>query len=320
MRKLLAITASIALLTSLAACSGPVVGQPVAAQNCKSLGGGGDVESIDVSTDLTKEPTVKFPTPLNPTKPQSAASVKGKGAEITGSQLVTVEYSGYNATTGEKFDGTAFDGSNATSLYLSPKVNTQFCNALAGMHEGSRVVFAFPAKDAHGNQGLPDWKIGADDSLVFVFDIKKVTLVRATGAAVAPVAGMPSVVLDTLGAPGVTIQSGAEAPSELKVSTLIQGEGQTLKDGDSITVNYAGFTWANTIKFESSWDNGEPANFSLQEGALIAGMRTALIGKKVGSQILMVIPPSLGYGDTAQGLIPANSTLVFVVDILAAEN
>lgn len=289
------------------------------AQNCKSIGGGSDVESIDVSTDLATAPTIKFPTPLTPAKSQSVAIVDGKGPAITGTQLVNIEYAGYNATTGEKFDGTAFNGTNATSLFLSPTVNPQFCNALVGMHEGSRVVFAFPAKDAHNNEGLPDWGIGADDSLIFVFDIKKVALVRATGTAAAPQAGMPSVVLDTTGAPGVTIPSGQAAPTELKVATLIEGSGAVLKDSDSITVNYAGFTWANTIKFESSWDNGEPANFSLQEGALIDGMRTALIGKKVGSQILMVIPPNLAYGDTAQGTIPANSTLVFVVDILAAD-
>ena len=320
MRKLLALAASVTLLASLTACSGAVVGQPVEAQNCKSIGSGSDAEAIDVSTDLAKAPTLKFPTPLNPSKPQSAVAVEGKGAKITGTQLVNIEYAGFNATTGEKFDGTAFDGSNATSLFLSPTVNPQFCNALVGMNEGSRVVFAFPAKDAHDNQGLPDWKIGADDSLIFVFDIKNVALVRATGVAGSAQAGMPSVVLDTNGAPGVTIPSGAAAPTELKVSTLIEGAGEVLKDSDSITVNYAGFTWANTVKFESSWDNGEPANFSLQEGALIDGMRTALIGKKVGSQILMVIPPSLAYGDTAQGTIPANSTLVFVVDILAAGN
>ena len=51
---------------------------------------------------------------------------------------------------------------------------------------------------------------------------------------------------------------------------------------------------------------------------VIDGWNQGLVGQTVGSQILLVVPPSLGYGTTAQGSIPANSTLVFVIDILAA--
>ncbi|MCI6773963.1 MAG: FKBP-type peptidyl-prolyl cis-trans isomerase, partial [Bifidobacterium pseudolongum] len=52
-------------------------------------------------------------------------------------------------------------------------------------------------------------------------------------------------------------------------------------------------------------------------GGVIQGWTEGLRGKKVGSQVLLVVPPDLGYGDKEQGEIPANSTLVFVVDILA---
>lgn len=53
------------------------------------------------------------------------------------------------------------------------------------------------------------------------------------------------------------------------------------------------------------------------QGGVIEGWLEGLKGQKVGSEVLLVVPPSLGYGDQAQGEIPANSTLVFVVDILA---
>lgn len=53
-------------------------------------------------------------------------------------------------------------------------------------------------------------------------------------------------------------------------------------------------------------------------GSLIKGWDQALVGQTVGSRLLLVVPPSLGYGDKASGSIPANSTLVFVIDILEA--
>ena len=61
-------------------------------------------------------------------------------------------------------------------------------------------------------------------------------------------------------------------------------------------------------------DRRERADHAAAFGAL----QQAMVGQTIGSQVLMVIPPNLGYGDTAQGSIPANSTLIFVVDILAA--
>jgi peptidylprolyl isomerase len=81
-------------------------------------------------------------------------------------------------------------------------------------------------------------------------------------------------------------------------------------------VHYAGYTWADGAKFDSSWDKKTPATFTLTDGSVITGFLDSLVGQKVGSQIVTVIPPSLGYKDQPQGTIPANSTLVFVIDIL----
>ena len=53
-------------------------------------------------------------------------------------------------------------------------------------------------------------------------------------------------------------------------------------------------------------------------GNVIPGWDKGLVGKTVGSRVLLVVPPADGYADQVQGQIPANSTLVFVVDILDA--
>ena len=96
-----------------------------------------------------------------------------------------------------------------------------------------------------------------------------------------------------------------------------QGDGPAVEEGDTVTVHYTGWLWDGT-QFDSSWDKGSPATFTLADGQLIDGWVQGLAGQTVGSQVLLVIPPELGYGADGNDTIPGGSTLVFVVDILAA--
>jgi len=102
------------------------------------------------------------------------------------------------------------------------------------------------------------------------------------------------------------------------VQPLIKGTGAEVKKGDVVTVNYTGWTWADGTQFDSSWDRGAPASFQLNDGAVIDGWVEGLVGQTVGSQVLLVIPPEKAYGEDGNETIPGGSTLVFVVDILAA--
>lgn len=153
-----------------------------------------------------------------------------------------------------------------------------------------------------------DQKIAAPDTLS--------TMTKATGAAQEPQDGYPAVALDANGAPSITPISGS-APAEFGVSTLIKGEGQVVGSTDIVTVHYSGWLWDGT-PFDSSWTRGEPAQFSLEQ--VVPGFTKAIAGQTVGSQVVAILPPADGYGAQEVGGIPANSTLIFVVDILAAAN
>ena len=81
-------------------------------------------------------------------------------------------------------------------------------------------------------------------------------------------------------------------------------------------MQYKGVLWDGGKEFDSTYRRGQLTQFPLQQ--VVKGWAQGLTGKKVGSRVLLVIPPDLGYGDKAAGSgIPANSTLVFSVDILA---
>ena len=88
--------------------------------------------------------------------------------------------------------------------------------------------------------------------------------------------------------------------------------------GDQVIVHYSGWTWEGE-QFDSSWDRISPASFTVSSNSLIEGFVQALEGVKIGSQVIAVIPPDLGYGDSAQGSIPAGSTLIFVIDVLGKD-
>lgn len=117
--------------------------------------------------------------------------------------------------------------------------------------------------------------------------------------------------------PKVTIPSTA-APKKLTQQTLVQGTGATVAAGDTLVANYVGETWKSKKVFDSSFTRGEPAGFVIGENQVIPGWDKTLVGKKVGSRVLLTIPPADGYGSTGnpQAGISGSDTLVFVVDIV----
>lgn len=142
------------------------------------------------------------------------------------------------------------------------------------------------------------------------------SMTRATGETLPATPGYPTVTLAEDGSPSIEPVS-AEAPAEFGVATLIKGTGPVVGSTDIVTVQYAGWLWDGT-PFDSSWMRGEPAQFSLEQ--VVPGFTKAIAGQTVGSQVIAILPPADGYGEQGAGTIPPNSTLIFVVDILAASN
>jgi peptidylprolyl isomerase len=116
--------------------------------------------------------------------------------------------------------------------------------------------------------------------------------------------------------PKIPKASGA-APKALKVEDLIEGKGAAAKSGDKISVRYVGVLFNNNKEFDSSWKRGKaPFQVTLGQGQVIQGWDQGLIGMKVGGRRRLTIPPDLAYGAQGQPpTIPANSTLVFDVDL-----
>lgn len=133
-------------------------------------------------------------------------------------------------------------------------------------------------------------------------------MVRSAFALVGLVASLAVV---ACGSNNVTGDSGT-----VGVVDLVVGTGPTAAIGDTVTVNYVG-TLTNGTKFDSSYDRNQPFTFRLGAGQVIAGWDQGIPGMKVGGRRRLTIPPSLGYGNAANGPIPANSTLIFEVELVS---
>jgi peptidylprolyl isomerase len=114
--------------------------------------------------------------------------------------------------------------------------------------------------------------------------------------------------------PVVNVPSGP-APNHLVIKDLIRGNGTPATASSTVTVNYVGVLYKNGKEFDSSWKRGQPTTFPLN--GVIQGWTQGIPGMRVGGRRELIIPPSLAYKNQSQPGIPANSTLVFVIDLLS---
>lgn len=110
-------------------------------------------------------------------------------------------------------------------------------------------------------------------------------------------------------------QAPVKLPDGLTYQVLAPGSGDEVKAKDKITVHYVG-TLQDGTKFDSSRDRDRPFAFWIGEGQVIKGWDEGLLGMREGELRKLVVPPALGYGSTPKPKIPANSTLVFEVELI----
>lgn len=114
-----------------------------------------------------------------------------------------------------------------------------------------------------------------------------------------------------------------QSQQNINIEELKTGKGDTASYGASLSVHYKGYLKSNGIEFDNSYKRGKPLKIVLGKSSLIQGWHLGLKGVQKGSIRRLTIPPKYGYGKRAYGNIPANSTLVFeieVIDLIKADN
>jgi FKBP-type peptidyl-prolyl cis-trans isomerase len=193
---------------------------------------------------------------------------------------------------------------------------------LIGESVGSRVQVEGRAVELFGESVAQQYQLAEDEGVVWVIDVVGAISVdpkaEAEGEQAAVEEGMPEVDAGGQKPAEITIPEGQDPPKELQQQVLIEGDGAEVEAGQALAVQYTGVTWSDGKKFDSSWDRDSASAFQIGTESVVEGWDEGLVGKHIGDRVLLVVPPDMAYGEEGTESIPADSTLVFVVDILGA--
>ena len=268
-------------------------------------------DAVSVTGGYGKSPKVTVKAPWGIDKTRTKVLVGSPGPVVQPGSTVEVNYYGVDGRTGKRFDD-SFSRGQSIAFPLD-QVVPGFSKGLTGQRQGSRVLIAMPGSDGYdASGGNAQAGINVGDTLVFVVDIVAVPLTAPAGTTVTPKPGLPTVTGGT-GTPSVTVPK-TDPPTSLQVQPLIEGKGKKVAKTDTVTINYTWLDWNTGKVLEQTYD-AKPANAPLP--SLLPGLQQGLAGQTVGSRVLLVIPPALGYPQgNATPKINPGETLVMVVDIL----
>lgn len=313
-RHLAAFTVLLAVLAGTAGCGGSGSSSATG-----SSSGSSTIDGLTVTGSFGKVPKIKVDG-LKVSSMKSAVLIKGDGPALQDSESALLRYVIANGKNGKTLQNN-YSATQPESVNVGGETDP-ISKAIAGEPIGTRLELALPASQVVGSQGAPQVGLGPNDPLVMVVDLVDSApgpLSGPKGKTVKPPADAPKVVEKNGKVTGLDFGSAPKKPpTKLEVIPLINGTGPAVKEGDNLTVNYFGSVWGAKQPFDESY-SAQPANFQLAQGGLIDGWVKGLQGVKVGSRVMLVIPPAQGYGKKGSPpKIPGDSTLVFVIDVLGA--
>jgi peptidylprolyl isomerase len=276
----------------------------------------GGLDTVTVSGDVGKAPEVTFDGQVAPKNIESEVLTEGDGEELSAGDSVFAQIWIGNGYTEEEVYNTY--ETDAPQL-LSADVSEPFKKAIDGNKVGSRVAVASSAEDAFGEAGNPQLGIGNKDGVVFVIDLIAKVASEPSGEERPAAKWAPALIEADGNVTGFDFAEANQPSKNLLDTTLIKGEGPVVEKGQTIVVDYLGQVFEADKPFDESFSK-EPATFPIGVGQVVKGWDEALVGKSVGSRVILSIPPAEGYGEKGnEGAgIKGTDTLFFVVDILGA--
>ena len=311
-----AFLAAIGLCAALAACGNSSSSSSASASLPK-------LEGVSATGESGKQPDLHFKAPLTISQKSYAVLIAGTGAKLKEGDTVCYQYMVYNARTGAQIDST-WKQTPLCSLTLNSSLDAGYEQVLASQNLGASVAFGIPGSQESSSSSSSSSSAVANsgDAYISVMTLISTvkTLSKAEGTQVTNIpSDLPKVTSNSsTGEPSIDFNN-YKSNGQFVSQTIIKGSGPVVSSSGSVVVKYSGWVLSTKKQFQSTWSEGNTtASFSLAN--TIEGFQKGLSGQTVGSQVLLIIPPSMGYGSNAQNGIPANSTLVFVVDILGTSN
>lgn len=300
-----ALAATAALV--LAGCAGgsePDATETPAAAECMDLSSGSLSDGVEVTGDFGSAPTATFTIPLEAEELERTIAIEGDGDETVDGDPVNAIVSAFSGTSGEQVFSQP-----ATITVGDDSVFEAFLAGIDCVPTGTRTVTVAPASTLYGEEGNETIGVAPGETLVIVVDVVEVQ------EALKPAEwteNVPEVQFGEDDAPPTLTLPDTPPPAEYMLKVLEEGDGAEVQQGDNVTLHYQGTSWDTREVFDQSY-GGEPAQFATDQ--VIQGFGSALVGQKVGTKLIVTIPPEYAYGTDAAGGELAGQTLVFLVEI-----
>ncbi len=313
MRKTTAVLAAIALLAGLSACSS----SDTVAGCTPSVGTGDVAKTVKVTGGKNlAAPKVTFPTPLYSKVSEKSTLIAGHGTTIQAGQPTIVDVTILNGADGSVLTKTSYGKNGGALLSAGTSSFPALTKALVCAQVGTRFAVVASPKDSHQGKADAANGIAKNDSFVYVVDVRQKFLAKADGGSPAAVNGLPTVVTTKNGTPGLVFP-GSPAPSTSRTAVVQSGSGAVVRKSSTVIANVTGVSWGTKpAQFTNSWSAKQAVVIRFDGQSISSGLTKAIIGKRVGSQLLVVLPPKAAQVPDGSGSVPPSTTVVYVVDIL----
>lgn len=232
---------------------------------------------------------------------QYAVLEEGNGQRAQIGDIVTLEFAGW-VEGGESIGSTASIGQPFQFMLGEEEILPGWDEMVLLLEVGGRTQFKLPPELGLGEQGSGDI-IPPNSTLIFEME-----LLDVSDPPPPPTPGPPPT--------SVEESEFTETESGLRYAILEEGDGESPVAGQTVVVHYRGWLEDGT-QFDNSYDRGQPFEFVLGQGMVIAGWDEGLALLQVGDKAQLVIPSDLAYGEQGGGsVIPPGATLIFEVELL----
>lgn len=306
-RQFVCAATALALCVGLSACSSSSDAPKSAADTMNGISAKGKPGS---------KPEISFDTPLKVENQSHQVIQEGDGDVIQDGDRVCTRSIAIDSKNGKEINSTWDEETPECSIVIDKTSIPAYYDVFRGQKINTTIAIGIDDQQEGGQPGSGKDSQGSSYIMALTFVSKTKDLKRAEGEKVKDIpTDLPKISLSNTGKPSLDLNN--YKPTNTLVSqTLIKGKGAKVGEHQTVSANYTGWLASDGKQFDSSWDRGQASDFSLDQ--VVKGWQQGLAGQTVGSQVLVIVPPDLGYGDQEKSGIPANSTLIFVVDILAA--
>jgi peptidylprolyl isomerase len=276
------------------------------------------LDAVSISGDVGDEPTVEWSSQMTAGKIESKTLVTGDGAELAdGDQVLAHLWIGNGFTEDKSFS--THDKDATAELVTVDDTLPPFLTALKGATIGSRIAVTSSAEEAFGPAGNSQLGIGNKDSVLVIVDLASGIAPPPSGTRPPAPPWVPKILFEKGVVAGFDFTGVPEPTDELQTSVLFEGDGAVVEKGKAIVASYLGEVYGQEKPFDDNFSTKTPTSFAIGTGAVIKGWDQALVGLKVGTRVVLAVPPALGYGDEGNkdAGIKRTDTLYFVIDILA---